>query len=176
MSDYHESIQVTSQGSEPTFINITDEVKRCIAASKISQGIVAITSPHTTCAIYFDEFAHDLKENGTDYLQDDLNRCLSKIVPNQKDFPPDDGYQYPGEEHYRAVESWPNADQYVPGGDRSQLLNADAHIKASILGSSEICSIVDSQLAFGVTGYLFFVDFDRTRSRQRTCHITVIGE
>ena len=32
------------------------------------------------------------------------------------------------------------------------------------------------KLGAGTTGYVYFVDFDRTRERTRKCRITVIGE
>ncbi|MCG7428034.1 YjbQ family protein [Helcobacillus sp. ACRRO] len=170
------STTVTSRGGDPSFIDVTDQVRAAIADSGITTGTCSVISPHTTCAVYFDEFAHDMASNGNDDLQNDLNAALTKIVPAQNDFPPAHGYAYPGEAHFQAVESWPEAATYLPDGDRSQLLNADAHIKASILGSSEVFAVIDGKPGFGTTGYVFFVDFDRSRSRQRTCHIIVSGD
>lgn len=170
------SISLTSRGGAPSFLDITDQVRDAIAASGITTGTVSVISSHTTCAVYFDEFAHDLDEAGNDFLQHDLDAALTRLFPAQTDFPPAQGYSYPGEEHYRAVESWPDAASYLPGGDRRQLFNADAHLKASILGSSETFAVIDGKIAFGPTGYVFFVDFDRARARKRTCHIVVSGE
>ena len=45
-------------------------------------------------------------------------------------------------------------------GDRSALWNADAHLKATILGSSETFEVSDGKLAVGKTGYIYFADFD----------------
>lgn len=178
MSVFHHKVSLPSHGTTPTFTSVNDAVREAIGKSGIRNGIVAVMSPHTTCGVYFDEFAHDLKDDGsTDFLQDDLNACLAKIIPDQTAFPPDKGYQYPGEAHFTDVETWPNALDYLPGGDRSALLNADAHIKSSIIGSSATFPVVDGELGFGVTGYIFFVDFDRSpRGRVRTCQITIIGE
>lgn len=177
MTVFHHSTTVPSHGTTPTFTSVTDEVRRAISESGIRNGIVTVMSPHTTCGVYFDEFAHDLADDGSDFLQQDLNACLARIVPDQVDFPPSEGYHYPGEAHFTDVESWPNAPDYLPGGDRSALLNADAHIKGSIIGSSASFPVINGELGFGVTGYIFFVDFDRSpRGRVRRCQITIIGE
>ena len=34
----------------------------------------------------------------------------------------------------------------------------------------------DGKLALGVTGYIYFVDFDRSRARQRKCRVVVMGD
>ncbi len=170
------TLELVSRGGSPTFLDVTPQVREAIAASGITAGICSVISPHTTCAVYFEEFAHDLDADGNDYLQHDLDAVLSRLFPAQEDFPPAQGYTYPGEEHYRAVESWPDAASYLPGGDRTQLFNADAHLKASILGSSETFAVIDGELAVGPTGYVFFVDFDRARSRTRRCHLVLTGE
>ena len=36
--------------------------------------------------------------------------------------------------------------------------------------------MIDGALAVGATGYVYFVDFDRARQRDRRCHIVVMGE
>ena len=173
MTVYKETLKLQSTGGEPTFINITPEVRRIIAASKIQNGICTVISPHTTCAVFFEEFAHDIEANGMESLQVDLNNALKKIIP---DHTTKEQYVYPGEEHYKAVESWANAEEYLPGGDRTALFNGDAHLKASILGSSETFEVDGGKLGVGTTGYIYFADFDRTRPRLRKCKVIVMGE
>ena len=176
MTPYTTTLELRSHGGTASFIDVTAQVHETIAASGITNGVATIISPHTTCAVYFDEFAHDTVEDGTDYLQVDLDAALSRMFPAQTSFPPHGGYNYPGEAHYQAVESWPSAAAFLPGGDRSQLLNADAHLKANIIGASETVAVLDGKAAFGETGYIFFVDFDRARERARKCHIVVTGD
>ena len=173
MTVYKETLKLQSTGGEPTFINITPEVRRIIAASKIQNGICTVISPHTTCAVFFEEFAHDIEANGMESLQVDLNNALKKIIP---DHTSKEQYHYPGEEHYKAVESWANAEEYLPGGDRTALFNGDEHLKASILGSSETFEVDGGKLGVGTTGYIYFADFDRTRPRLRKCKVIVMGE
>ena len=173
MSVFKKKLTLGSHGTTPTFINITEELRAAIAESGIREGIATVISPHTTCAVFFEEFVHDVDETGTEFLQNDLNAVLEKIIPDQTGW---NQYLYPGEEHYRAVESWPDAEAYLPGGDRMALWNCDAHLKATLIGSSETFEVTDGKLGVGTTGYCYFVDFDRTRARTRKCIIVVMGE
>jgi len=173
MTVYKETIQLQSHGTTPTFLNITDEVKQAIEKSGIKEGLCTVISPHTTCAVFFEEFVHDFDENGNEFLQEDLNNVLTSIIPDQNK---EGIYRYPGEKHYQAVESWPNAADYLPNGDRKALWNGDAHLKATIIGSSESFEVADGKLAVGTTGYVYFVDFDRKRPRPRKCKIVIIGD
>ena len=53
--------------------------------------------------------------------------------------------------------------------------NADAHIKASIIGSSATIPIKDSQLQLGTWQNIFMADLDGPRSNRRII-ITIIGD
>ena len=173
MAVYKETIMLKSHGGTPTYVNITPQVREAIEKSGIKNGICVAISPHTTCSVFFEEFVHDYNEAGDEFLQEDLNNVLAKIIP---DHVSKDQYVYPGEEHYKAVESWPNAEDYLPGGDRTALFNGDAHLKSTLLGSSETFEVADGKLGVGTTGYIYFVDFDHTRSRKRKCKIIIMGE
>lgn len=170
---HKQQITVQSHGDTPSYINITEEVKKAIKQSKIQNGICTVISPHTTCSVFFEEFVHDFNEAGDEFLQQDLNDVLTKIIPDQVNA---DIYTYPGEEHYKAVESWSNAAEYLPDGDRKALWNCDAHLKATLIGSSQTFDVDNGKLGVGTTGYVYFVDFDRTRPRTRKCKIIIIGE
>ena len=102
-----------------------------------------------------------------------MNDVLKKIIPDHVNA---DQYNYPGEEHYKAVESWPDAATYLPNGDRTALFNGDAHLRSTLVGSSATLEVDDGKLGVGPTGYVYFVDFDRTRERIKKCKIIVIGE
>lgn len=173
MKIHKKIIELNSSGESPSYIDITSQVKDVISKSGIQEGIVTVISPHTTCSVFFEEYSHDKNVSGDEFLQEDLNNVLEKIIP---DHTSKETYNYPGEEHYQAVESWENASEYLPGGDRKALWNGDAHLKATIIGSSETFDVTKGELGVGSTGYIYFVDFDTTRSRIRKCKITVIGE
>lgn len=176
MAVYKETIGIKAHGQTPTFVDVTPQVKEAIANSGIKEGVVHVISPHTTCSVFFEEYVHDTIEDGTEFLQLDLDHCLQKIIPNQKEMPPEGEYMYPGEAHFLDVESWPNASDYLPGGDRRSLLNCDAHLKATMIGSSATLEVTEGKLGVGSTGYVYFVDFDRTRGRERKCKVVVMGE
>ena len=117
MKLYKEQIELTSHGKTPSYFDITPQVKEAIAKSGVKEGICTVLTAHTTCSVFFEEFVHDYTEDGDEFLQVDLNNVLEKIIPNQTDY---GQYTYPGEKHYEAVESWPDAEVYLPGGDRTQ--------------------------------------------------------
>ena len=102
-----------------------------------------------------------------------MDTVLEKIIPNHNSA---NTYSYPGPEHYKDVESWPNAEEYLPNGDRSALWNGDAHLKATILGNSVTLDVENNKLAVGKTGYVYFVDFDRTRERTRNSQLLLLNK
>lgn len=173
MAVFKKHITVQSKGKTPTYVDVTTEVREAISESGVKEGICVVLTSHTTCAVFYEEYVHDKNENGDEFLQEDLNNVLEKIIPNHDSA---DTYIYPGEEHYQAVEAWPNAEEYLPGGDRSSLWNGDAHLKSTIIGTSETFEVSDGALAVGKTGYIYFADFDRTRPRERKCSIIIMGE
>lgn len=173
MAIFKETLDLQSDEGITSYIDITEKIKDIVKRSNITNGLVSVISPHTTCAVFYEEFSHDIDENGLDFLQLDLNNGLEKIFPKHTSA---STYNYPGEEHYRAVESWGNIDEYLPNGDRRYLWNGDAHLKATIIGSSETFDITNEEVTLGSTGYIYFVDFDITRPRERKCLITVFGE
>ncbi|PTQ83957.1 thiamine phosphate synthase YjbQ (UPF0047 family) [Trichococcus patagoniensis] len=172
MTVYKKHVKVLSEEGKVSYADITEDVKKAIAESQIENGICVVVTPHTTCSVFFEEYAHDINAAGDEFLQEDLNTVLEKIIPDHVSA---ETYVYPGEKHYEAVESWPNADEYLPNGDRTALWNGDAHLKATLIGSSTVFEVDNNKLAVGSTGYVYFADFDRTRARERKCSIIVMG-
>lgn len=172
MKIYREKIELISKDNQISYFDITDNVQAVINNSGIQMGIVSVVTPHTTCAVFYEEFVHDIDEDGFEFLQKDLNDVLDKMIPPHKS---SETYLYPGEAHYQAVAEWPNIEEYMPNGDQSALWNGDAHLRATLIGSSELLDVENGKLGVGKTGYIYYVDFDRNRSRRRTCSITVIG-
>ena len=54
--------------------------------------------------------------------------------------------------------------------------NTDAHLRSSIIGRSETVVIENGELDLGEFGFIYFIDFDNTRARQRTVQVLVMGE
>ena len=149
---FKKEFSVKSHGKTPTYINITDMVNEAIKESQINDGLVIVLTKHTTCSVFYEEFTHDFDERGNEFLQNDLDTVLEKIIPNHNSATT---YSYPGPEHYKDVESWPNAEEYL-------------------LGNSVTLDVENNKLAVGKTGYVYFVDFDRTRERTRKFSVIVI--
>ena len=174
MSVYREEITgLMSKGTSPTYINITEQVREVISISGIKEGIVTVISPHTTCSVFFEEYVHDTMPNGKEFIQQDLDNVLEKIIPNQTAW---GQYFYPGLKHFEDVETWPDYRKFLPSGTREELFNCDAHLKATLLGNSATFAVEEGKLGVGKTGYVYFVDFDRTHARSRRCKVVVIGE
>lgn len=172
MKLYKKTFTVETQANKTTYVDITPNLREIVKESGIQEGVLAMITPHTTCSLFFEEFVHDVTEDGDEFLQVDLNKALEKIIP---DHVAASTYLYPGEGHYEAVEAWPNAAEYLPDGDRRALWNGDAHLKATLIGSSEMVDVTGGDLGVGSTGYFYFADFDQTRERTRKCQVTVWG-
>ena len=137
MSVYKEHLKLQSHGGTPSYINVTPQVRAAIENSGIKEGICVVISPHTTCGVFFEEFVHDITPEGDEFLQADLNDVLKKIIPDHTDA---SQFRYPGPEHFRIVRTWPNAADYLPDDDISDLYNGDAHLKATVIGARPLRS------------------------------------
>lgn len=171
MTVYSEEIAVKSHGGRVSYLEITEEVKKVVEKSGIKNGMCLVQSPHTTCSVIFEEYVHDHDFNGDEFLQVDLNAILDKIIP--RELSENSNYRYPGEKH---LEFLMTLDDPNYPCDPGTILNGDAHIRASFFGASESFTLTDSHLNIGSVGYIYFVDFDQNRARNRKCHVMVIGE
>ena len=167
------TIILKSNGRRITFHNITDQVKDFVKETGLQNGQVTVVSPHTTCSVIFEEYTHDKDFNGDEYLLVDMSRILDNIVP--RELTEGVNYKYPGQKHCDFLYDLAKIDPSFPA-DPGTILNGDAHIRASLFGSSETFLVKDGKLMFGATGYIYFIDFDQNRVRDRKCHIQVMGE
>lgn len=62
------------------------------------------------------------------------------------------------------------------GEDARGCHNTDAHLISSIIGRSETIVIDDGEMDLGEFGFIYFIDFDKTRARSRSVWIMVMGE
>lgn len=170
MKVYHETLTLQSQGYQVSYHEITKQVKEVLNKSEIKNGIVVVQSPHTTCSVIFEEYVHDTDYRGNEFLQVDLNRILDRVIPRQ--LTENQDYRYPGPEHYEFLMGM-NDPNYPP--DPALILNGDAHIRASFFGASETFVVENGDLAIGTVGYIYFVDFDQNRPRERKCKVLIMG-
>lgn len=173
MTVYKGEIGIHTCAGKPDYHDITERVAAIVSESGVKEGICSIISCHTTCSIFIEEYDHDRMPAGNTFLQQDLNDGLQRVFPEQHDW---STYRYPGTLHFEEVESWPNLESWLPGGDRTMLWNGDAHLRSTILGSSVTMEVGDGKLQTNGLPSVFFVDFDRTRERNRRVRVVVIGE
>lgn len=170
MKIYHKEITLKTVSNRPSYHDVTRDVLDALKQSNILNGICVVSSPHTTCSVFFEEYMHDKNYYGDEYLQVDLNRVLDKIVPVQKT---ENQYYSPGPEHI--AYGMAKQDPDYPAMEWT-MLNTDGHLRSTLLGSSCTLIVKDGDLLNGKVGYVYFVDFDQTRERNRKCNIMIMGE
>lgn len=166
MKIYRDNIQVQSKDHRPDFHNVTKTVKQIIEKSGIKNGICVVYSHHTTCSVITQECSHDLNYFGREFLQQDLNNIMEKLVPTCRT---EGQYLHPGPKHIDFALS-------IPGEEAKGSLNTDAHLRSVFFGRSETIPLIDGKLSLGDFGYIYFIDWDQVRERKRTCEIHIIGE
>lgn len=167
---YTGKIELASHGDRVTYHEITENIREIVAKSNIKEGICVVASPHTTCSVIFEELSYDQNYYGYEYLQVDLNNILDKLIPRCTT---EGQYYHPGPKHIQVgLEDFKG--KISP--DAFTMLNTDAHLKSTLLGTSETFVIENGELQIGLVGYIYFIDWDQIRKRQRTCHVKVIGE
>ena len=137
IKDYCLKMKAT-QGTE--FIDITDQVRDCVADSGVTHGFVVVFSKHTTAAI-------KLNENEP-LLIEDMKNLLERLSPRHADYRHNDF-------SVRTVNMTPD-----------EVANGHAHCQHLFLGTSETIPIVDGAMRFGTYQSIFFVELDHPRPRE----------
>ena len=166
MKLFQTSVKVKSEGLHPTFHNVTEQIKAALAESGIKNGQITVYSHHTTCSVMIQERSHDKTYFGLEYLQQDLCNILEKLIPTCR---VEGQYMHPGPEHIEFGNSVGE-----PGPWTS--LNTDGHLRSCLFGRSETIVIEDGKLDLGEFGYVYFIDWDQVRARERVLKLSFIGE
>ena len=167
MSVYREEIALKSEKNHPTFHNVTAQVKEVVARSGIRNGICVVYSHHTTCSVMTQECSHDQTYYGLEYLQQDLVNIMERVVPQCL---VEGQYMHPGPKHIDFAMN----EAHEVGAWTS--LNTDAHLRSTFFGRSETIVMVDGELDLGEFGYVYFIDWDQIRDRDRVAQVQIIGE
>ena len=162
---FKKKYKVQSNDKVCTFHNVTAQAKEALAESGIQNGIVVVYSPHTTCCVITQECAFDMSMTGLETLQQDLVEVFEKTVPTCRK---EGMYLHPGPKALAFAEEH--------GEDARGCHNTDAHLRSSIIGRSETIVVDDGEMDLGEFGFIYFIDFDQTRARERTVQIMIIGE
>ena len=162
---YTKKIKVMSNHKMPTFHNVTEEAKNALKESGIRNGTVTVYSHHTTCCVITQEAAFDMSMTGLETLQQDFVEMFEQILPTQRK---EGMYLHPGPKALAFAEEHDE--------DARGCHNTDAHLRSALVGRSEVIAVFDGEMDLGEFGYIYFIDFDQTRARERTVDIVVMGE
>ena len=126
-------------------VDVTPLINESLREAGITDGLVVITSRHTTTALFINEYeqrlVHDVKEFFQSLVPAD-NRYLHNDI-HLRDCPQDEPE------------------------------NAHSHIIAMLLSNSETIPVVDGTLAIGQWQSILFAELDGPRAR--TLNVQVIG-
>lgn len=121
---------------------ITKEITDVVAQTPIREGIVQISSLHTTAGIMLNETQ--------DALHDDMKAMFEQVAP--------------------AAAYYKHNDPKLSDCARR---NADAHLRAIVVGNNLTIPIEDGKMKLGVWQQVFFTEFDGPSNRK--IHIQVMG-
>ena len=162
---YREELKVQGRPNITTFSNVTEPVREITRRSGIQNGIVVIYSHHTTCCVITQEAAFDMSMTGLETLQQDFVDVMEDMIPACSR---EGIYLHPGPKALKFAEEH--------GEDARGCHNTDAHLRSALVGRRETIVLIDGQMDLGEFGYVYFIDFDTTRPRERTVQVQVIGE
>ena len=162
---FKRAIKLESRHRAVSFHDITEQVKEIVKESKVKDGIVVVYSHHTTCSVITQECAFDMSMTGLETLQQDLVNVFEEWIPTCRH---EGMYLHPGPKALDFAEEH--------GEDNFGCHNTDAHLRSSIIGRNVTIVIDDGELDLGEFGFIYFIDFDCTRARQRTVQLMIIGE
>jgi len=145
MSSHYQELNVSTHGAFEV-CDITANIRAAVRASGISEGMVTITSLHTTCAISINEHEERLLQ--------DIQEFFLKMAPAE-------GAYKHNDLHLR---------ENIPPDEPK---NAHAHLIAMMLGNSETLTVHDAALGLGRYQSVLLLELDGPR--ERTLAVQVMG-
>jgi secondary thiamine-phosphate synthase enzyme len=114
--------------------DLTSTVQEMVRGTRVTAGLVTVSTMHTTTAVFVNEPQSALLE--------DIHQMLERLVPR-------------GEE-------WKHNDPRYSDCDRS---NADAHLRAIMLGNSVTLQVAEGALTMGQWQRVLMAELDGPRKR-----------
>lgn len=145
MLSYYQELDVSTAESF-SICDVTEKVRAVVRESGVSEGMAAITSMHTTCAL-------------------SVNETEERLFVDVRDFflriaPPEGPYKH-NDLHLRAN---------IPPDEPE---NAHSHLIAMMLGNSEVLAVHDGALVLGRYQSILLIELDGPR--ERTLAVQVFG-
>ncbi len=123
MEQFFSTITVKTSGEG--FTNITNQINNWVFKNKINEGILIITTKHTSCSLI-------INENADPKVLKDLSNYMKALVP---------------ENNFKSLNGEGSAIQYLH--TEEGLDDMPAHIKTSLTSSSLSLSIQNTKLLLG---------------------------
>ena len=77
----HDTIKIRTIEGRASYHDLRDDLIRIALESGLIDGVMIITTPHTTCSFFYEETMHDVNYFGDDFLHVDINEVMEKIAP-----------------------------------------------------------------------------------------------
>jgi len=142
----HSNIHELQTDEGIALYDLGEPVQAALSESDIQNGVVIVSSRHTTTALVINEFEQR--------LVDDVKQFFSSLVPADGDYL--------------------HNDIYLRDCSPDEPENAHSHIMAMLLSSSESVPVVNGELQLGQWQSVILLELDGPRTRQVT--ILVMGE
>lgn len=127
------------------FWDLTDLVRRVVAASGVRHGQVTVHSPHTTTSVVVNE-----AESG---FFNDFRRLMDETVPANRYYEHDD------------------RDLRTENIQEDELVNGHAHCRQILAGVSSVTlPVVDGEVLLGTWQRVMFLELDQARARRVVIH------
>lgn len=140
-------IRIETQ-KETEFIDMTDQVRACVAESGLMNGMVIVFSRHTTAAVKINENEPLLLQDMQDFLQ--------RMAPRYGEY-----------RHNDFTVRTVNMTQ-------DECPNGHAHCQQLFLGTSETIPLIDGNIQLGQWQSVFLIELDHPRHREVV--VQVLGE
>lgn len=134
--------------------DVTPELRDAVRRSRVRDGMATVSTPHTTCAVFVNE--------NEARLHADLLAWLRRLAPPLAGYKHDDIHlRFPPPSGGADVDAW----------RRQEPVNAQAHLQASLLGSSVSLPVTGGEPVLGVWQSVLFAELDGPRCRTVAIHI-----
>ncbi len=74
----HDTIKLHTIEGRASYHDLREDLVRIALDSGLADGVMIITTPHTTCSFFYEETMHDVNYFGDDFLHVDINETMEK--------------------------------------------------------------------------------------------------
>lgn len=143
MKIFKKILKVTAKNALD-FIDLTEEVKKCVEEYGVKDGLICVFIKHTTAAIRINENEKGFKKDFKEFIQ--------KLIPHDK--------------YWRHNDLSIRTENVVCSPGATDCINGHSHIQQLFLGTSETIPIEKGRLVLGRWQRIFLIELDKPRPRE----------